>query len=214
MTYVNYENSVNLGKEKRKAENNAGFQFGWYLEGGGGEARRPGAVSETAPLSWSPLGAWLSPLGEPDLRCGLWAQRPGDCLRINSSGWTPGEGCGGECRVYPEHKVQAWWGLGGGAGSRGSWDGWASPARVDWKFLPRWSWSALPPAQPTELHQTLSYPGRGPGSLLSQASLQNKTEGQLLLSSQRQGNVAHRIQLCLVTLSVCCRGCAQVVRMV
>ena len=99
-------------------------------------------------------------------------------------------------------------------GPGGSWDGWASPARMDWKPSLTWNRRALPPPQPTELHQTLSYPGRGLGPLLSQASLQNKTEGQFLLSSQRQGNVAHRIQLCLVTLRVCCRGCAQDVRMV
>ena len=72
-------------------------------------------------------------------------------------------------------------GASGEQGPGGSWDGWASPARVDWKPSPTWNRRALPPAQPRELHQTLSYPGRGPGSLLSQASLQDKTEGQFLL---------------------------------
>ena len=71
----------------------------------------------------------------------------------------------------------------GAGGEQGPGDSCASPARVDWKPSTTRNRRALPLAQPRELHQTLSYPGRGPGSLLNQAGLQDKTDGPFLLDS-------------------------------
>lgn len=81
MTYVKYENSVNLDEEKRKAESGPGFShLADVLRVVVGRPRDQ-ELCQKQPLSPGlPLGACLSLPGESDLRGGPELQRPGGCL--------------------------------------------------------------------------------------------------------------------------------------